>query len=59
MNLVFHWIVQYGYAALIGSMMLGIIGLPIPHETLLMFAGYLVSRVLQLHYVMLELLSAA
>jgi membrane protein DedA with SNARE-associated domain len=54
MDIVFHWVVQYGYVALFGSMMLGIIGLPIPDETLLMFAGYLVSKnSLQLHYVML------
>jgi membrane protein DedA with SNARE-associated domain len=55
MDIVFHWVVRYGYAALFGSMMLGIIGLPIPDETLLMFAGYLVSKnSLQLHYVMLS-----
>lgn len=55
MDIVFHWVAQYGYAALFGSMMLGIIGLPIPDETLLMFAGYLVSRnSLQLQYVMLS-----
>lgn len=35
--------------------MFGIIGLPIPDETLLMFAGYLISRnSLQLSYVMLS-----
>ena len=55
MDMVFHWVAQYGYVALIGSMMLGIIGLPIPDETLLMFAGYLVFRhSLQLPYVMLS-----
>lgn len=55
MDMVFHWVAQYGYPALFGSMMLGIIGLPIPDETLLMFAGYLVSKnSLQLHYVMLS-----
>ena len=55
MVLVFHWVAQYGYVALIGSMMLGIIGLPIPDETLLMFAGYLVFKnSLQLHFVMLS-----
>jgi membrane protein DedA with SNARE-associated domain len=55
MDMVFHWVTQYGYAALFASMMLGIIGLPIPDETLLMFAGYLVSRnSLQLQYVMLS-----
>ncbi len=55
MDMVFHWVMQYGYAALFGSMMFGIIGLPIPDETLLMFAGYLVStNSLHLHYVMLS-----
>ena len=55
MDMVFHWVAQYGYVALIGSMMLGIIGLPIPDETLLMFAGYLVFKnSLQLHFVMLS-----
>ena len=55
MDVVFHWVAQYGYVALIGSMMLGIIGLPIPDETLLMFAGYLVFKnSLQLHFVMLS-----
>ena len=55
MDMVFHWVAQYGYVALIGSMMLGIIGLPIPDETLLMFAGYLVFKnSLQLHLVMLS-----
>jgi membrane protein DedA with SNARE-associated domain len=55
MDMVFHWVVQYGYAALFVSMMLGIVGIPIPDETLLMFAGYLVFRnSLQLPYVMLS-----
>ena len=55
MDMFLHWVVQYGYAALFGSMMFGIIGLPIPDETLLMFAGYLISRnSLQLSYVMLS-----
>jgi membrane protein DedA with SNARE-associated domain len=55
MDMVFHWVAQYGYAALFGCMMFGIVGLPIPDETLLMFAGYLVSRnSLQLQYVILS-----
>ena len=41
---VFHWITQYGYAAIICLLMLGIAGLPVPDETLLMFSGYLVFR---------------
>lgn len=35
---------QYGYAGLFGLLVLGIVGLPIPDETLLAFSGYLISR---------------
>jgi membrane protein DedA with SNARE-associated domain len=38
------WISQYGYAALFLLLVLGIVGLPIPDETLLAFAGYLVFK---------------
>src|SRR5919108_3111929 len=38
------WIAHYGYLALFGLLMLGIVGLPVPDETLLTFAGYLVFR---------------
>lgn len=38
------WISQYGYAALFVLLVLGIVGLPIPDETLLAFAGYLVFK---------------
>ena len=41
---VFHWIALYGYAAIVCLLMLGIAGLPIPDETLLMFSGYLVFK---------------
>ena len=44
MQSVFHWISQYGYAGLFCLLMLGIVGLPIPDETLLMFCGYLVWK---------------
>ncbi len=37
------WIAQYGYPAIFGLLMLGIVGLPVPDETLLIFAGYLVA----------------
>jgi len=54
MEIVYHWIAQYGYAALFGGMMLGIVGLPVPDETLLTYAGYLVSNhTLLLHYTLL------
>src|SRR5437879_2037327 len=41
MDTIFHWVVEYGYAGLFVLLMLGIVGLPIPDETLLTFAGYL------------------
>lgn len=45
---IFHWISEYGYAAITGLLMLGIAGLPVPDETLLTFSGYLVFKT-QLH----------
>ncbi len=44
MNSVFSWISQYGYAGLFCLLMLGIVGLPVPDETLLMFCGYLIWK---------------
>lgn len=44
MEAIFNWIVQYGYVALFTLLMLGIIGLPVPDETLLTFAGSLVFK---------------
>ncbi len=42
------WITQhaspYGYLALFAAMVLGIVGLPVPDETLLTFAGYLIYK---------------
>ena len=38
------WLTHYGYAGLSVLLMLGIIGLPIPDETLLAFAGHLVAK---------------
>jgi membrane protein DedA with SNARE-associated domain len=38
------WIGQYGYFAIFGLLVLGIVGLPVPDETLLTFTGYLVFR---------------
>ena len=38
------WIAQYGYAGIFGLLVLGIVGLPVPDETLLTFTGYLVFR---------------
>ena len=42
MDFLFQWISNYGYLALFGLLLLGIVGLPVPDETLLVFSGYLV-----------------
>src|SRR6476661_3607300 len=39
---VLAWITQYGYLAIFCLLMLGIVGLPVPDETLLTFTGYLI-----------------
>jgi membrane protein DedA with SNARE-associated domain len=44
MTAVYAWIAHYGYGAIFGALMLGILGLPVPDETLLMFTGYLVYK---------------
>ena len=44
MDAVFGWITTYGYGAIFLLLMLGIVGLPIPDETLLVFCGYLISK---------------
>jgi membrane protein DedA with SNARE-associated domain len=41
---VFAWISQYGYPAIFCLLVLGIVGLPVPDETLLTFTGYLVFQ---------------
>ncbi len=38
------WLSTYGYAALFGGLVFGIVGLPIPDETLLTLSGYLVFK---------------
>ncbi len=38
------WITHYGAAALFGLLALGVVGLPVPNETLLTLAGALVRR---------------
>lgn len=43
MESVLSWLSHYGYAGLFGLLVLGIVGLPIPDETLLVFSGYLIS----------------
>lgn len=44
MESITHWIVHYGYFGLFSLLVLGIVGLPVPDETLLTFAGYLVFK---------------
>jgi membrane protein DedA with SNARE-associated domain len=44
MESVFGWVATYGYGALFGLLILGIVGLPVPDETLLVFCGYLISQ---------------
>jgi membrane protein DedA with SNARE-associated domain len=39
---VLAWISQYGYVAIFSLLVLGIVGLPVPDETLMTFTGYLV-----------------
>ena len=44
MEWIFAWIAHYGYLALFTLLVLGIVGLPVPDETLLTFAGYLIFK---------------
>ena len=39
---VLAWITQYGYIAIYALLVFGIVGLPVPDETLMTFTGYLV-----------------
>lgn len=39
---VLNWITEFGYPAIFCLLMLGIVGLPVPDETLLTFTGYLI-----------------
>ena len=41
---VLGWITQYGYFSIFLLLVCGIVGLPVPDETLLTFAGYLVFK---------------
>jgi len=44
MESAFHLVTQYGYVGIFVLLVLGIVGLPIPDETLLTFGGFLVYR---------------
>ena len=41
---MFAWVAAHGYWALYMLLALGVVGLPIPDETLLVFTGYLIGR---------------
>jgi membrane protein DedA with SNARE-associated domain len=44
MDRIFAWISAYGYGAIFILLVLGIVGLPIPDETILVFCGYLIYK---------------
>lgn len=44
MSLVSHWVMQHGYLGIFTLLMLGIFGLPVPDETLLLFTGFLAHQ---------------
>ena len=44
MQFLLAWLTQHGYSGLFFLLMLGILGLPIPDETLLVFCGYLIYK---------------
>src|SRR3954454_12700385 len=39
-----QWITTYGYAGIFFLLILGIVGLPVPDETLMAFTGYLIFK---------------
>lgn len=41
---VLAWITHYGYIAIFSLLIFGIVGLPVPDETLLTFTGYLIYK---------------
>lgn len=44
MEPILQWVTAYGYYAIFALLVLGIVGLPVPDETMLVFSGYLASR---------------
>jgi membrane protein DedA with SNARE-associated domain len=44
MHTISHWITDYGYGGLFALLVLGIVGVPIPDETLLTFVGFLAYK---------------
>src|SRR5262249_21459677 len=43
MDAVLDWVSTYGYAGIFLALVLGIVGVPVPDETLMVFCGYLIS----------------
>jgi len=44
METISTWVAHYGYAGIFSLLLLGIVGVPVPDEWLLTFAGYLVYK---------------
>jgi membrane protein DedA with SNARE-associated domain len=44
MQSLLAWLSQHGYSGMFVLLMLGIVGLPVPDETLLVFCGYLIYK---------------
>jgi len=44
METIAQWVSHYGYTAIFTLLVLGIVGLPVPDESLLTFAGYLAYK---------------
>ena len=44
METIAYWVTQYGYAGMFVLLLLAIVGLPVPDETLLTFAGYSIYK---------------
>ena len=44
METIAHWVSHYGYVGIFSLLLLGIVGIPVPDEWLLAFAGYLVYK---------------
>jgi membrane protein DedA with SNARE-associated domain len=42
--LILQWIAQYGYLTIFSCLMIGILGVPVPDEMIVTFAGYLSSK---------------
>ena len=44
METIAYWVTQYGYAGMFVLLLLAIVGLPVPDETLLTFTGYSIYK---------------